>query len=289
MSIQPIHYSELTPELMRSGCFVLDMPNDAYHSSEGVSKSGLDLIARSPAHYRYSVRRDPTRAMAIGSAIHCALLEPERFRDEYVLLRDVKDRRASEYKQAIKSHPAENVLVASEADNVAAMQESVFSQPEALAVLAAPGWRELSAFVECPVTEILLRCRFDLLTAEGEAYDLKKTQDARPKEFSKAVNNYRYHVQDAHYSRVFELITGYPLKRFAFIAVEEQPPNTTQVFELDALSKEVGKFYAMRDLKTYAQCEASGEWPHPSGGDGTITIPNWAVMQYEDDLEESIT
>lgn len=288
MKIEPIHYSELTPELMRAGCFVIDMPNDAYHAAEGVSKSGLDLIARSPAHFMYGAKRKPTRAMAIGSAIHCALLEPERFRDEYVLLKDVKDRRASEYKQAVKAHSEDCVLVSTEASNVSAMQEAVLSQQEAAEALSKPGWRELSSFVECPVTGVILRCRYDLLTADGEAYDLKKTQDARPSEFSKSVNNYRYHVQDAHYSRVFELVTGEPLSAFKFIAVEEQPPHTAQVYELDGLAKEVGKFYAMRDLKMYAECMESGEWPHPSGNDGVISIPNWAVLQYEDAIEEAI-
>lgn len=288
MNINPIHYSELTPELMRAGCFVTDMPNEDYHAAEGVSKSMLDLIARSPAHFMYSARREPTRAMAIGTAIHTALLEPERFANEYVLLRDVKDRRASEYKQAIKVHGEDRVLVANEASNVLSMQESVMAQREARNALSASGWRELSAFVSCPQTDFILRCRFDLLTADGEAYDLKKTQDARPEEFSRSVQNYRYHVQGAHYSRVFELIAGEPIKAFKFIAVEEQPPHTVGVFELDALAKEVGKFYAMRDLKTYAQCSETGEWPHPSAGDGVISIPNWAVLQYENELEEVI-
>ena len=285
--INTVPYDKLTPELMRSGCFVTDMPNEAYHRSEGVSKSGLDLISRSPAHYYYAQKREPTRAMAIGTAIHTALLEPERFEREYLLLKDVADRRASEYKQAIKVHAPENVLVSTEAANVAGMQESVFSQTEAAAALRAEGWRELSAFVECPETGVILRARYDLLTSDGIAYDLKKTRDARRSEFEKSVYNYRYHVQDAHYSRVFELITG-ELLQFKFLVVEETAPNTAAVYELDQLAKEVGKFYAMRDLRTYAQCKKTGEWPHPDSGDGIISISNWAVLQYEDDLQEAI-
>ena len=285
--INTVPYDKLTPELIRSGCFVADMPNEDYHRSEGVSKSGLDLIARSPAHYYYAQKRESTRAMAIGTAIHTALLEPERFEREYLLLKDVTDRRASEYKQAVKVHNPENVLVSTEAANVAGMQESVFSQPEAAAALRAEGWRELSAFVECPETGVILRARYDLLTCDGIAYDLKKTRDARRSEFEKSVYNYRYHVQDAHYSRVFELITG-ELLQFKFLAVEETAPNTAAVYELDQLAKEVGKFYAMRDLRTYAQCKKTGEWPHPDSGDGIISIPNWAVLQYEDDLQEAI-
>src|SRR5690606_39465824 len=64
------------------------MSNEEYHSlPDSISKSGLDLIARSPAHYRYAERREPTRAMVIGTAIHAAILEPDVFATEYLLLR----------------------------------------------------------------------------------------------------------------------------------------------------------------------------------------------------------
>lgn len=288
MKITPIDYSELTPELMRSGCFVIGMPEDAYHGGEGVSKSSLDLIARSPAHYYYGAKREQTRAMVIGSAIHCAILEPERFASDYLLLKDVKDRRDSEYKQAIKVHSPDNVLVASETQNVAAMQESVASQLIASELTKAKGWRELSAFVACPETGLVLRCRYDLLTADGRALDLKKTRDARPAEFEKSVASYRYHVQQAHYSRVFELITGEQLRSFTFLAVEDQPPYTAHAYKLDSLALEIGDFYAMRDLRTYAECEASGEWPHPDNNGGVISVPYWAAMDYETQLEGEI-
>ena len=36
-----IPYSELTIEKARAGCFVTDMPNEAYHAYEGISVSGL--------------------------------------------------------------------------------------------------------------------------------------------------------------------------------------------------------------------------------------------------------
>lgn len=63
------------------------VPNDAYHRGPGVSKSGLDLIAKSPAHYRAAVisaePREPTPAQAFGTAFHALLLEPEAFATDY--------------------------------------------------------------------------------------------------------------------------------------------------------------------------------------------------------------
>lgn len=68
-----------------------DIPNDEYHKGPGVSKSGLDLIAKSPAHYYHAVNaandndREPTVAQAFGTAFHTLLLEPDVFKAEYVV------------------------------------------------------------------------------------------------------------------------------------------------------------------------------------------------------------
>jgi exodeoxyribonuclease VIII len=281
--IKTISYNELTDAKARAGCFVTGMPNDAYHAHAGINKSGLDLVHRSPAHYAYGARREPTRAMALGTATHCAVLEPERFADEYLLLRDVKDRRASEYKQSIKVHDAERVLVSTEADKVAGMQESVHAQ------YAMPkGHAEISAFCTCPDTGVLMKARFDLLTDNGVAVDLKTTQDASREAFAKSVYNYRYHCQAAFYSRVYEIITGEPLERFEFLAVESDPPHATLAHHLDSEALEFGRVEIMRDLETYAQCCAAGEWPGYDKTDEALPLPAWAIARYENEIDEEI-
>src|SRR5690625_2309598 len=99
MKIQPYK------EGMKLDGFIAGMPNEVYHASPGVSKSGLDKINRSPAHYKFAPEVAQTRNMVLGAAMHAALLEPGLFEQEYLLLRDVKDRRVSAYKEAIKNHP----------------------------------------------------------------------------------------------------------------------------------------------------------------------------------------
>jgi exodeoxyribonuclease VIII len=222
--------------------------------------------------------------MEIGTAIHTALLEPERFNAEYVLLKETKDRRASEYKAAVKVHGSERVLVSSEAAHVAGMQEQVLSHtpiPE--------GYSELSVFATCPDTGVLMKCRFDRLTHDGLAVDVKKTRDSRPDEFAKSVFNYRYHVQDAFYRYVFECATGQQLRGFEFLAVEENPPHSSAFYELCEESQRIGHDEAMRDLQTYADCVNSNSWPTYGGKETTIiSLPAWALAKYEDDLVEEI-
>lgn len=63
------------------------LSNEDYHSGPGVSKSGLDLISRSPAHFRYAKNnpdaRRETAAFKIGGAGHALILEPDVFRREF--------------------------------------------------------------------------------------------------------------------------------------------------------------------------------------------------------------
>lgn len=65
------------------------IPNAEYHGGPGISKSGLDLIHRSPMHYNAVVTaandRTPTPAQEIGTAVHMAILEPEEFAKTYCL------------------------------------------------------------------------------------------------------------------------------------------------------------------------------------------------------------
>lgn len=72
-----------------------DIPNSEYHGGRGISKSGLDLIARSPLHYKFA--RDsandnqPTAAQRIGTAAHDLILEPGEFWNRYAIPIDPAD------------------------------------------------------------------------------------------------------------------------------------------------------------------------------------------------------
>jgi exodeoxyribonuclease VIII len=265
------------------------MPNDVYHGHESISKSGLDLVARSPAHYRFRQASEPTRAMEIGTAIHTAILEPARFDAEYVLLKDVKDRRASEYKQAVAAHGTERVLVATEADNVIGMRESVLSNPRVTQWLASGGAAELSLFALDPVTGVTVRIRPDFLTTSNSIIDLKSTVDARMHSFSKAILNYNYHMQAAFYMDVFKWATGETADSFRFIAVEKELPHASMVYRLDDTAIAEGRKLYRQALDTYAKCLEADQWPaYESGEDDLISLPDWEIRRIENELEVNL-
>jgi exodeoxyribonuclease VIII len=265
------------------------MPNDVYHGHESISKSGLALIARSPAHYRFREAPEPTRSMEIGTAIHTAILEPARFDAEYVLLKDVKDRRASEYKQAVAAHGTERVLVSTEADNVIGMRESVLCNPRVTQWLASGGTAELSLFALDPVTGVVVRIRPDFLTASNAIIDLKSTLDARPEGFSKSILNYSYHMQAAFYMDVFKWATGESADSFRFIAVEKDLPHASMVYRLDDTALAEGRKMYRQALNTYAKCLEADLWPtYENSADDIISLPDWEIRRIENELEVNL-
>jgi hypothetical protein len=269
---------------MKTGIYTSDqLTNEQYHSSDGISKSGLDLILRSPAHYRFAEKLEPTRAMEIGTALHCAVLEPDRFATDYMLFREVTDRRASVYKEACKVWSSECVLTGSEADKVAGMQESARSNPHLYGYLSDAGQYELSVFATDPETGVLVKCRFDKLLDSGVALDLKKTQDIR--DFSKSVANYSYHMQAAFYMDVYRWATGDTLRGFVFAAVEESMPHASAPFVLDEEALDIGRMLYRKALNQYAECLESEEWPGIAGEQQVIQLPSWYINQFENESE----
>lgn len=104
---------------MKPGTYTrLEVSNEAYHNGAGVSKSGLDLVGRSPAHYKAKyldgideVTSD-TPAKRFGAAFHLRTLEPEIFEADYAIefnpstLPEGALSTADEIKERLASHGA---------------------------------------------------------------------------------------------------------------------------------------------------------------------------------------
>jgi hypothetical protein len=67
------------------------MNQQTYNALPGINNSGMKWLEKSPAHFKaWKEGRlgESSPAMELGIAIHCAVLEPDKFRDTYVALPD---------------------------------------------------------------------------------------------------------------------------------------------------------------------------------------------------------
>ena len=136
-------------------CYIANMPADVYHAHDSIINTGLKLMMRSPAHYKYQERKESTPAMVLGSALHMACLEPDIFYDTYTLLRSSENRMSSEYKTAKKEYGEEFVLVKPEIDKIEGMAKSLSASAITECIDNYNCDKELSGFAIDPETGLM--------------------------------------------------------------------------------------------------------------------------------------
>lgn len=259
------------------------IPNAEYHGGPGISKSGLDLVHRSPMHYNAVVTasndRTPTPAQELGTAAHAIILEPHVFDESYVLAPKF-DRRTKEGKAAAAAFEDENAgkicLLQETWDQLFAMAAAVNAHPAAGSLLTScPGEAEKSVYWIDATTGVLCRCRPDWWRDDNVIVDLKTTEDASQEGFAKSIANWRYDVQAAYYLDGVQQATGKRPKAFVFIAVEKKPPYGVGVYVLDSESLDLGRAQYQHDLRIYAECVRTGVWPGYGDKIQTISLPAW--------------
>lgn len=259
-----------------------NLSNEEYHAAPGISKSGLDLIARCPSIYKHRVidgnRPEPTAAMLLGSAVHKAVLEPGSFSDEFVFAPEINRRTKAgkyEWAQFQADNANKTVLPKGDYEKIMRMSDSVLSHPKASDIFSH-GDPELSIFHNDRSTGELAKVRPDW-SVEDVVVDLKTTLDASPDAFSKACFNFRYHVQAAFYMDVFQAETAREINNFIYVVVEKSEPYQVAVYVADQDMIELGRVSYRDDLDLYARCTGNNHWPgYADDVIQPIGLPGWA-------------
>jgi hypothetical protein len=263
-----------------------DLSNEDYHKDEGLSASMLKLLAQSPAHLKFH-QREETEAMAIGTAVHTAVFEPERFEAEYVVAPKL-DRRTKAGKDAWAEFEAamsgKKILAENIYDKVTGMAASVKRHPIA-GPLTQDGEAEVSVYWNAGIVcdripyEVLCKARPDYLKeADGKVniIDLKTCEDARLEFFMRNAWNYGYHIQAAHFINGCNSALENPVGLFAFIAVEKKPPYALIVHVAGTDFLAIGRETVRRLLPVWHQCLKTDWWPAYEETISVLDVPAWA-------------
>lgn len=242
------------------------LTNAEYRAADAISKSDLDLVNKSPDLLEWVMNAPavPNDTADIGNAVHCALLEPDRFSSEYVRIPafDKRTKAGKELSETFKQSNKNNtVLSADDFDMVLAMRDSVLAHPLANKLLTSLGQSEASIFFD--VDGVKCKCRPDRIV-EPSVFgchiiaDVKTTDDID--KFQYSIRDYRYHVQDAYYSEGYRQLTN-DLPRFLFVVVGKKRVfgrHPVRVFELTQDDKDEGRAEFMADLERYQEFKAFG-------------------------------
>lgn len=268
------------------------MSNADYHAHPAISASGLKLIGKSPLHY-WAAYLDPDRepreetpALKLGTAIHTAVLEPDRFRQEYVVAPQV-DRRTKDGKETWAAFEAEcaaggkTPISADDFSTCEKISHRLREHPAAQ-VLFKSGVAETSMFWTDPETGVQCKCRPDWLISGVACVDVKSTTDASPAAFARACANYEYHMQAAWYLDGIRSCTNDDVSAFIFAAFEKDTPHAVAFYNADPDMIELGRREYRRRLAIYADCLKSNTWPGYPASITNLSLPAWVLKAAND-------
>lgn len=269
---------------MTSGVVLPGIPHAEYHRRElgVVSKSALERLERSPMHYKSwadgKTDEEPTAALAFGSAMHCAMLEPERFEHQYAVEPDFGDCRFKENKATRDAWREENarrtLLTATDDATIRGMAKAVREHPLASRMVVG-GESEVTVRWTDAETGISCKCRADYYVRKhGMVIDLKSTTDASEKAFRRDVAKYGYDVQNVLYRAGFAAAAA-PATHFVFVAIEKEPPYAIGVYTLDERWHQAAYVRVRRLMATMRECVASNDWPGYFASIKTLEMPPW--------------
>lgn len=218
------------------------MTEREYNEAEGIRRSDLWLIRESPEKYLWHTTHpddEPTPALVFGAMVHKLMLEPETFRDEYVVAPFV-DRRTKEGKAAwqefLDSAEGRTVITAEDLAKACDMVDAVKRHRIADRLINGAGEHEKAFFWTDPDTGEKCKARVDVLVGKGEdtmIVDYKTAADARTDIMNRKIFQFGYHVQGYMYSQAVRINLGLKeLPAFVLVVQEKKPPYSVNVIRL---------------------------------------------------------
>ena len=244
------------------------MTNKEYREHEGISRSELQKIAKSPLHFKYAIEHpeEPTPALLFGIAAHKYILEKDDFDKEYVKA-PVCDRRTKEgkavYAEFMENLRGRAVIAGEDLDIIRDMHKAIQANPAACKYLYSENAKyEQSFFWTDQQTGEAVKCRPDCMTEiDGRKYiiDYKTTDSCQDGHFEASCRKYGYKLQAGMYREgVFQnTIDDYG---FIFIAQEKKAPYAVRVYICSEEFISEGYDQYRELLGIYHHCKETGIW-----------------------------
>ena len=264
----------------------IDISAEEYHADKEIlGHSALVEILKSPKHYfhRISNPHVPTASLEFGTALHAALLEPERFAETYIVSPKF-DRRTKEGKADAaaweEAHKGAVSVDEAELKKLQGMQKAVLEHSGAKKLLSKC-YVEMSYFWTDEDTGFQCRVRPDVLALDDQgdviaAIDVKSTSNASKDKFQKSVMDYGYDLNAAFYSDAIERAIGRRVPYY-FLAVESAEPYGVALYKAGQSMLDVGRDKYRNALQLLQWCRENDRWPsyQPFGEFEDLEIPEW--------------
>lgn len=285
-----------------------EQTTEEYAKIAAVNWSSLRYMSISPRMYRYRLSNPEPRkrAWVMGGAIHCMVLEPEKFDRRYVVLdtatiSEVAPSRGSregmalvaenpewstasmtadEYQAACvaRAFPGKESLTAAQHATCVAATDAVREHRVARELLRG-GMREESLTWTDAATGLKCKGRCDYLRPDL-VIDLKSSRDPTPSKFERDAINYGYAAQVAFYhdgATAAKRIAGGRLP--CVIAVKTRDDFDVAAFQLTQEAFDTGRAIYRNLLHRLAECIEADYFPGVAPELRSLNLPPWAITE----------
>lgn len=271
---------------------VPDMDEQDYHDDPALGSTDVKSLTRmSLAKWKYArshprhVDDSTRRAFDVGSATHSKVLGGPGVR--VIDATSYQSKAAREQRQEARDNGLIPLLVA-EDETTSAMAQRVVEDDVAGPLFTGEGQSELSLFWRDELTSTPCKARLDRLCwpvdddDEYAVVDLKTTTDASPESFAKAVANYGYDQQAAHYLRGVETVHGGVYAPYKIVCVEKDPPYEVAVYTFPPEWLDTACMVNDHALDLYARHAAADDWPgYTATGEKPLVMPRWHLREWQ--------
>ncbi len=254
------------------GIIIKNMPNEKYHSMEGISSSVLKhfLPEKSPYKWYYEryvdKKKEHNSNFAFGTASHEYILEfesEEKFLENNAVL-NYKSFWGAQAEQDLEKNlkAGKNVILKKEYEDIKKMKDVIKQHDFALGCFNN-SYSELSFFAKHPEYGVWIKARPDSISKDFTTFnDYKTCRDSSPYGSKKAIVDYNYDVSASWYINIIEILTGVKNQNFYWIFQQKTVPflvNVSMATEIDLVN---GFELCELALSNFMQCKETGYYPH---------------------------
>jgi len=248
---------------------IYNISNEEYHSSPGISRSGLMLFRKSPLHYwdRYlNPDREKEKDKAhykFGRALHTSILEPNLFNSRYVVKPKIDGRKTENKKLKIQweqDNLGKEILNDVDYEKIMRITDSIRRDKTTQWFIEGLQYEKSIYWKEGDLTCKIRPDGFDVPSGKSFILDIKSTTDASKRPFYYSAKNYGYFLQAAMLSIGYESLYGVKPDRVVYLAFEKESPYCSRIFNIPQRKIDEGtqEYYDL--LSIYEECYCNNKW-----------------------------
>lgn len=237
---------------------------DEYAALPGERSSRLKLMGESPLHYIASDYND-TASRGMLRAIHCLVLEPHRFNDEFAVCTMRRDARMKAYQDFMAEHEGKTHLSETESASARNVADGYLRHEEIQALTQGKFDTELTLTWTHEPTRTPCKARLDFLRIDGTTAtiaDLKSYGTTDPRMIAARIVRNGAHIQAAHYIEAVQ--ANYPQVetiRYLIASAETKSPFDVAVVELTEAARDIGTRIRADLLQRISEARKANKWP----------------------------